>query len=59
MEENLISCTFFLPRTETTAYPPSFDLHGALAEQANHPAWGRVVQYLLSSGRIDRPEVCL
>ena len=44
------------PRTETTAYPPTFDLHGALQEQANHPNWGRVVGYILSSGRIDRPE---
>jgi len=44
------------PRTETTAYPPTFDLHSALQEQANHPSWGRVVGYLLSSGRIDRPE---
>jgi len=44
------------PRTETTAYPPTFDLHSALVEQANHPSWGRVVGYLLSSGRIDRPE---
>ena len=44
------------PRTETTAYPPTFDLHSALEEQANHPSWGNVVGYLLSSGRIDRPE---
>merc|ERR1719281_408820 len=44
------------PRTETTAYPPSFDLVSALEEQANHPNWGRVVSYLLSSGRVERPE---
>ena len=36
------------PRTETTAYPPSFDLISALEEQANHPSWGRVVSYLLN-----------
>ena len=36
------------PRTETTAYPPSFDLVSALEEQANHPSWGRVVTYLLN-----------
>jgi hypothetical protein len=42
----------FYPRTETTAYPPTFDLHSALEEQANYPSWGRVVGYLLSSGRI-------
>merc|ERR1719348_1020717 len=41
------------PRTETTAYPPSFDLLGCLREQANHPTWGRMVQYLLSSGRVE------
>merc|ERR1719319_1416534 len=40
----------------TTAYPATFDLQAALEEQAGHPAWGRVVQYLLSSGRIHRPE---
>ena len=44
------------PRTETTAYPPSFDLVSALEEQANHPNWGRVVSYLLGSGRVERPE---
>merc|ERR1740128_360190 len=44
------------PRTETSAYPPSFDLIGALREQANHPSWGRVVSYLLNSGRISPPE---
>ena len=44
------------PRTETSAYPPTFDLHAVLMEQANHPAWGRAAQYLLQSGRIDRPE---
>eukprot|EP00111_Clytia_hemisphaerica_P010804 TCONS_00031598-protein len=44
------------PRTETSAYPPSFDLYGALEEQANHPNWGRVVSYLLDSGRINRPQ---
>ena len=27
------------PRTETTAYPPTFDLESALREQVNHPNW--------------------
>merc|ERR1719458_1644601 len=40
------------PRTETSAYPPSFDLISALEEQADHPSWGRVVTYLLNSGRV-------
>ena len=44
------------PRTETTAYPPSFDLVSALEEQAHHPSWGRVVSYLLSSGRVAAPQ---
>jgi hypothetical protein len=28
---------------------------GALAEQANHPHWGRVVSYLLNRGRFQPP----
>jgi DNA topoisomerase-3 len=44
-----------LPRTETTAYPATFDLEAAVREQASHPAWGRLAQHL-SSGRIHRPE---
>ena len=44
------------PRTETTAYPPSFDLIAALSEQAEHPNWGRMVTWLLSSGRVGPPQ---
>ena len=45
------------PRTETSAYPPSFDLISALEEQADHPSWGRVVTYLLNSGRVAPAQV--
>ena len=45
------------PRTETTAYPPSFDLISALEEQADHPSWGRVVTHLLNSGRVAPAQV--
>ena len=44
-----------MPRTETTAYPATFDLEAAVREQASHPTWGRLAQHL-SSGRIHRPE---
>ncbi|VDD75726.1 unnamed protein product [Mesocestoides corti] len=38
------------PRTESTAYPPSFDLKDLLRQHANHPKWGDVVSGLLKSG---------
>ncbi|CAL0328031.1 unnamed protein product [Lupinus luteus] len=38
------------PRTESTAYPPSFDFRGALSAQANNPTWGNYVQGLLTNG---------
>jgi len=38
------------PRTETSIYPPSFDLKGALQSQANHPDWGNYVRDLLAKG---------
>ncbi|CAO3621543.1 unnamed protein product [Cunninghamella blakesleeana] len=38
------------PRTETTKYPPNFDLHQVLQEQANHPYWGEVCEELLRNG---------
>ncbi|KAK7280853.1 hypothetical protein RIF29_08385 [Crotalaria pallida] len=38
------------PRTESTAYPPSFDFVGALSAQANNPTWGNYVQGLLTNG---------
>ncbi|CAE7840008.1 TOP3B [Symbiodinium sp. CCMP2592] len=56
------------PRTETTKYSDTFDLVGALREQANHPSWGRLaeevtewdcpgktVSYLLRQGSIRSP----
>ena len=47
LESNLMFCA---------AYPPSFDLVSALEEQSQHPSWGRVVSYLLSSGRVSHPQ---
>ncbi|PIO62026.1 DNA topoisomerase [Teladorsagia circumcincta] len=38
------------PRTETTAYPPNFDLLGTLKQQSNNPKWGDVVKKVLSDG---------
>lgn len=38
------------PRTESTAYPPSFNLAGALALQKNHSIWGAYVSGLLQDG---------
>ncbi|KAI8089922.1 DNA topoisomerase [Halteromyces radiatus] len=42
------------PRTETSQYPPNFDLHEVLREQAKHPQWGDYCQDLLKNG-FDRP----
>ncbi|CAO3611618.1 unnamed protein product [Cunninghamella echinulata] len=42
------------PRTETTKYPPSFDLHQVLLDQKNHVYWGDCCQDLLQNG-FDRP----
>ncbi|KAL6185655.1 hypothetical protein ACLB2K_041785 [Fragaria x ananassa] len=38
------------PRTESTAYPSSFDFKGTLGAQVNNPVWGSYVQRLLSDG---------
>ncbi|KAK6038381.1 hypothetical protein COOONC_24114 [Cooperia oncophora] len=38
------------PRTETTAYPPNFDLVGTLKQQSNNPKWGDVVRKVLNDG---------
>ncbi|KAI6693900.1 hypothetical protein NL676_021610 [Syzygium grande] len=38
------------PRTESTAYPASFDFKSALAAQANNPTWGSYVERLLEEG---------
>lgn len=38
------------PRTESTAYPSSFDFRGTLGALANNPVWGSYVQTLLNDG---------
>ncbi|CAL8083707.1 unnamed protein product [Prunus armeniaca] len=38
------------PRTESTAYPSSFDFRGTLGAQVNNPTWGSYVQKLLADG---------
>ncbi len=43
------------PRTESTAYPPSFNLTGALLEQTRSGIWGEYVRELLQGG-ITRPK---
>ena len=39
------------------AVTPLCDLLSALEEQADHPSWGRVVTYLLNSGRVAPAQV--
>jgi DNA topoisomerase III len=38
------------PRTESTAYPKSFDIKGTLQQQANDARWGKYVRSLLQKG---------
>ncbi|ONI28983.1 hypothetical protein PRUPE_1G173500 [Prunus persica] len=38
------------PRTESTAYPSSFDFRGTLRAQVNNPTWASYVQRLLADG---------
>ncbi|KAL5542809.1 hypothetical protein UlMin_010519 [Ulmus minor] len=38
------------PRTESTAYPSSFDFQGTLGTLANNPTWGTYVKKLLTDG---------
>lgn len=38
------------PRTESTAYPKSFDIVGTLQQQISEPAWGAYVRDLLQAG---------
>lgn len=38
------------PRTESTAYPKSFDFYGTLQTQANDVRWGELVRTLLITG---------
>ncbi|GAB4851852.1 hypothetical protein Ancab_031251 [Ancistrocladus abbreviatus] len=40
------------PRTESTAYPSSFEFRGALEVQQNNPHWGGYVQTLLAEGYV-------
>ena len=48
--------TMNMTMTMTTTMTINLAHLGALREQANHPSWGRVVSYLLNSGRISPPE---
>lgn len=41
---------FSYPRTESTAYPSSFDFRGTLAVLGNNPTWANDVQKLLNDG---------
>ena len=43
------------PRTESSAYPPNFDLEGTLAMQRSHPLWGGYAAGLAAQG-ITRPK---
>lgn len=38
------------PRTESSAYPPNFDMNGALQAQAKHPIWGAYVRAVMDAG---------
>ncbi|KAL4458501.1 hypothetical protein ABPG75_013366 [Micractinium tetrahymenae] len=47
------------PRTESTAYPPNFDVHEPLLAQRAHPIWGeyaasRVGNFIMPKGGEDR-----
>lgn len=41
---------FSYPRTESTAYPASFDFRNALGAQLSNPIWGDFVRSLLVEG---------
>jgi len=43
-----------MSRTESTAYPESFDVRGALSLQVSHPTWGDYAKGLLQEG-VSRP----
>jgi len=44
------------PRTETSKYNSTFDLHAVLQEHRNHPNWGKTVGFLLATGNFRAPE---
>ncbi|XP_014259776.1 DNA topoisomerase 3-beta-1 [Cimex lectularius] len=43
------------PRTETTHYPESFDLHGTLSQLQNSADWGMEIKQLMKEG-INKPK---
>ena len=43
------------PRTETNKFPPSFDIEGALRQQAGDDRWGAYARRLLDDGAWSRP----
>lgn len=47
---NTIMFCVSYPRTESTAYPSSFDFTDTLRAQVSNPVWGGYVQKLLSDG---------
>ncbi|RUP45707.1 DNA topoisomerase [Jimgerdemannia flammicorona] len=42
------------PRTETSSYPPNFDIRRVLEEQSSHPRWGQHCRELLDAD-FERP----
>jgi DNA topoisomerase-3 len=44
------------PRTESTAYPKSFDIANILKQLQSHDAWGYYVQNLLQNGGYTKPK---
>lgn len=49
-------CFYSYPRTESTAYPSSFEFKGTLGALANNPTYGNDVQRLLTDG-FQKPRV--